>query len=66
MIAPSLSCRNCKHFVVMDEPDWYIDNYHFYCNALHIKNKYGDYEPKCVDNYTLVKNKGCPRFKENN
>lgn len=63
-VTPNRNCRHCKHFLMVDEPGWNIDNFHFYCNAERIINGDNDREPICIDNYSQNTNQRCITYEK--
>ena len=64
-VLPNKNCNSCKNFIMADDPAFYIDSFHFFCNKETFLNEYGDAEPTCIDGYYYI-NDTCPLFEKSN
>lgn len=64
-IVPNKFCSRCKYFDFTNSDEWYIDNYHFFCQKETTYNEFGDSKPVCIDGYTQGPGdrRVCPYYK---
>ena len=62
-VLPNKNCNTCKHFIIADDPAFYIDSFHFFCSKETFVNEYGDREPACIDGYYYT-DYVCPLFEK--
>ena len=63
-VTPNPKCKGCKNYLMVDDPSYYIDSFHFYCSCVKTTNKHGDLEPFCIDGYYQNKDASCNYYAE--
>ena len=63
-VTPNIKCIDCKHYMMVNDPSYYIDSFHFYCSCVKTLNNYGDPEPFCIDGYYRNKDASCNYYAE--